>query len=58
MILKKEIYFSYKTFVSYICWKGDFFFKNAVYQDGIKNIFYDIWRVFQMAKIKDTNSNF
>ena len=27
---KKEIYFCYNTFVSYICWQGGFFFQEYI----------------------------
>ena len=55
--VKKKNYFSHNTlFVSYICWQGFFFSRK--YRDEIKNIFHNIWKVFQMAKIKYSNSNF
>ena len=56
MASKKEIYFSYKAFVSYICWQGYFF--SRIYWDGIKIVFHNIWRDFQMTKRKHSNTNF
>ena len=29
-VKKKEIYFCYNTFVSYICWQGGFFFQEYI----------------------------
>ena len=54
---KIEIYFSSNTFVSCICWHEGFFQEHN-YNDGIKNIFHNIWRVFRMPKIKHSNINF
>ena len=45
-IKKVEIYFPYGAFVS------------RIYKDGIKNIFNKNWRIFRIAKIKHSNSNF
>ena len=51
-----EIYFSYNKFACYVCSEGEF--SSGIYRDGIKNIFYNIWRTFRMAKIKHSNHNF
>ena len=32
-IKKKEIYFPYNTFASYVCWEREFFWR--IYKDGI-----------------------
>ena len=51
-----EIYFPHKTFVSYNCYQRNFF--SRIYRDGIENIFHNIWRIFRIAKLKYSNSNF
>ena len=33
-------------------------FFSRIYRDGIKNVFHNIWRVFQIAKINHSSSNF
>ena len=55
-VKKIEIYFPYNKLVSNICWQGNSF--SRIYTDRIKNIFHNIWRIFRMAKIKHSNSNF
>ena len=35
-----------------------FFFFKRIYRDGIKNVFHNIWMIFQMEKIKRRNGNF
>ena len=48
-----RIYFSFHTYVSYICWQEDFIQEYV----EIKNFFYNIWRFLRMAKINHSNSN-
>ena len=42
-VKKMEIYFLYNSFVSYICYQGNFF---QEHRHGIKNIVRNIWRIF------------
>ena len=53
---KIEIDFYCNTFVSYICWQGDFF--PRISRDGIKNIFNNTGKDFRMAKVKYSNNDF
>ena len=52
---KKFIFLITHLFLIFVD-EGIFF--PRIYRDGIKSSFLNIWRVFQMAKIKRSNSNF
>ena len=51
-VKKIEIYFPRNTFVN-----KEFFF-SRIFRDGIKNISHNIWKIFGMAKLKHSNTNF
>ena len=55
--VKKKIIFLITHYLCLIFVDKDFFFSRK-YRDEIINIFHNIWKVFQMTKIKYSNSNF